>query len=80
MPNGFLRVTVSIEIEGQKVCYSYSSLRSMEEVKSLKMHIERCEEIAAAKAYKALAELYCTDVMPLQRVQSYHKPSSKKYI
>ena len=78
--NGFLTVTVSIRIEGQEVCYSYTSSYASEQVSSTKKNIKQCEEYAAEKAYKALTELYGADVMPLQRAQSYHESSGKKYI
>ena len=73
MSNGFLVVTVSIRIEGQEVCYSYTS----EQVSSTKKNVKPCEENAAEIAYKALSELYETNVVPLQRVQSYHEPPGK---
>ena len=77
MSNGFLVVTVSINIEGQEVTYSYASSYASEQVSSTKKNIKQCEEYAAEKAYKALFELYGTDVMPLQRVQSHHEPPGK---
>ena len=54
--NGFVDVTVSIMIEGQDVCYSYTSEQAM----STKKYIKQCEENAAELAFKALTELYGT--------------------
>ena len=76
MSNGCLVVTVSIMIERQEVHYSYTSSDS-EQVSPTKKYIKQCEECAAEIAFKALTELYGTDVVPLQRVQSYHEPSGK---
>ena len=77
MSNGFLVVTVSINIGGQEVTYSYTSSYTDEQVRSTKKYIKQCEENTAEIAYKALTELYGTDVMPLQRIQSYPEPSGK---
>ena len=77
MSNSFLVVTVSINIGGQEVTYSYTSSYTSELVRSTKKYIKQCEENVAEIAYKVLTELYGTNMMPLQCIQSYPEPSGK---
>ena len=66
-------IVVSITIEGQEVCYRYTSEHTM----STRNYIKQCEENAAEKAFKALTELYgtCTSNIPAQ--QTTHEQSGK---
>ena len=70
--NGFVIVTVSIMIEGQDVCYSYTSEQAM----STKKYIKQCEENAAEIAFTKLTELYGTCISNMSQ-QCTHEQSGK---
>ena len=58
-------IVVSITIEGQEVCYHYTSEHTM----STRNYIKQCEENVAEIAFKALTKLYGTCI-PLEHTQS----------